>query len=414
VDRFTFKKWNTDDWFRHNENKFFQSEQDRSQAENTREEAKQLIHSAQNKTNATQTEVTDRLGERLQNINLWKFELEKTIRDMTAEIELLTVEKRRLEYSIQATEGPLHIARDCLGNRQRRIDYDLVQDHAEKELLKEIELISQVQTTLTKTLQQTRDQMEACKEAKHRLEMDWSDKYTAQGLDSRSVNLKNTRGNIQRKSGKALYNVAESLPGDWQTFSDNNIRLAEQEREASIRLRGIIGSTLSNTSQDLREQADRVQQSLTDRVAETEEATRKLETNLKKTVDEIAQVETMIRNLKDAIWEKDAPHKVAQTRLTNRHQRPNIELCRDEPAHRLIEEVSEIEMTVQQLEKKLEECENRQRELQSIRLALEKEISVKKTSISIDRDRCLRERTCYPSTNHLSGYRTAPFGMEQT
>ena len=38
----------------------------------------------------------------------------------------------------------------------------------------------------------------------------------------------------------------------------------------------------------------------------------------------------------------------------------------------------------------LEECENRQRELQSIRLALEKEISVKKTSISIDRDRCLR------------------------
>ena len=39
---------------------------------------------------------------------------------------------------------------------------------------------------------------------------------------------------------------------------------------------------------------------------------------------------------------------------------------------------------------KLEETENRQRELQSIRLALEKEISVKKTSISIDRDRCLR------------------------
>ena len=28
------------------------------------------------------------------------------------------------------------------------------------------------------------------------------------------------------------------------------IRLAEQERESSIRLRGIIGSTLSNTSQE--------------------------------------------------------------------------------------------------------------------------------------------------------------------
>ena len=78
-----------------------------------------------------------------------------------------------------------------------------------------------------------------------------------------------------------------------------------------------------------------------------------METNLKKTVDEIAQVESMIRNLKDAIWDKDAPTKVAQTRLTNRHQRPNIELCRDEPAHRLVEEVVEIEDTVRNLEKKV-------------------------------------------------------------
>ena len=53
---------------------------------------------------------------------------------------------------------------------------------------------------------------------------------------------------------------------------------------------------------------------------------RKLETNLKKTVDEIASVETLIRlkellsdlkketlirNLKDAIWDKDAPNKVS-------------------------------------------------------------------------------------------------------
>ena len=47
-------------------------------------------------------------------------------------------------------------------------------------------------------------------------------------LDSRSVQLKNTRGNIQRKAGTALYNLHESVTGDWQTFSDNNIRLAEQ------------------------------------------------------------------------------------------------------------------------------------------------------------------------------------------
>ena len=39
-----------------------------------------------------------------------------------------------------------------------------------------------LQDTLSYTLQQTKDQLEACKEDKHRLEMDWSDKYSAQHL----------------------------------------------------------------------------------------------------------------------------------------------------------------------------------------------------------------------------------------
>ena len=39
-----------------------------------------------------------------------------------------------------------------------------------------------MQSTLAGTLQQTKDQLQACREAKHRLEMDWSDKYSAQNL----------------------------------------------------------------------------------------------------------------------------------------------------------------------------------------------------------------------------------------
>ena len=52
------------------------------------------------------------------------------------EINLLITEIRRLENALQSTELPMQIARDCLGNRQRRIDTDLVQDNAEKQLLK--------------------------------------------------------------------------------------------------------------------------------------------------------------------------------------------------------------------------------------------------------------------------------------
>ena len=48
-----------------------------------------------------------------------------------------------------------------------------------------------LQSTLAQTLQQTKAQLEACREAKHRLEMDWSDKYTAQGLGTVQCALHN-------------------------------------------------------------------------------------------------------------------------------------------------------------------------------------------------------------------------------
>ena len=85
-------------------------------------------------------------------------------------------EIRRLENAIHATEVPTMIAKDCLANRQRRIDTDLVQDNTEKKLLQELEIISGIKSTLTEALNNARDQLTASREAKHNLEMDWSDK----------------------------------------------------------------------------------------------------------------------------------------------------------------------------------------------------------------------------------------------
>ncbi len=45
-------------------------------------------------------------------------------------------EIRRVEKAIQALEVPTHISKECLSNRQRRLDTDLVQDNAENQLLK--------------------------------------------------------------------------------------------------------------------------------------------------------------------------------------------------------------------------------------------------------------------------------------
>ena len=45
-------------------------------------------------------------------------------------------------------------------------------------------------------------------------------------------------------------------------------------------------------------------------------------------------MENSIYNLDKGRWDKEAPMKVAETRLFNRHARPNVEMCRDETSHR--------------------------------------------------------------------------------
>ncbi|XP_040564679.1 tektin-4 [Lepeophtheirus salmonis] len=404
IQRYTLKKWSVDDWNRHNENKYFQANRDKESSRVLREEIKELIRDTDVRANKTQVNNTECLGERIQNIKYWKFELERGIADMTNEISLLNSEIRRLENAIKATEKPTSIARDCLSHRQRRIDNDLVQDEAEKSLLRELEMISNVKDILSKNLQQARERMTACRTAKEILEHDWSDKFMSHRLDSKSVSLKNDRGNHVYKPGVAAYFERESNPENWLEFSQKNLRASEQEREASIRLRGVINCILSQTSGDLRGQADRVEEALNRRIAETEDAVRRLEGELKSTVVEITDLETSISNLNMSHWDKQAPIKVAQSRLTNRHQRPNVEMCRDDPAHGLIEEVRELETSLTRLEVKLSDGEDRLRDLQHSRTAIEKELTVKRNSIQIDRGKCLRIRSRYPSLNTLCGH----------
>ena len=56
--------------------------------------------------------------------------------------------------------------------------------------------------------------------------------------------------------------------------------------------------------------------------------------------------EKHIESLKQAIRNKGNPLKVAQTRLEARSHRPDVELCRDPPHHRLVEEVDKYQVLI--------------------------------------------------------------------
>ena len=103
-------------------------------------------------------------------------------------------------------------------------------------------------------------------------------------------------------------------------------------------------------------------------------------------------MEANIAALKKAIADKEAPMKVAQTRLENRTFRPNVELCRDRVQYRLIDEVIEIDVNVERLHEKLADAEASLKGLIRKQLSLEEDIEVKANSLFIDRDQCMELR----------------------
>ena len=81
------------------------------------------------------------------------------IEDVRNETDLLVAQKKRLTNALDATEAPLHIATECLANRDRRYGEDRVADAVEMALLKEVEIINNVQNLLRKTIMTAEQQI---------------------------------------------------------------------------------------------------------------------------------------------------------------------------------------------------------------------------------------------------------------
>ncbi|XP_038275676.1 tektin-4 [Dermochelys coriacea] len=401
---FRTAKYLAEEWHQHNYARYHQAFADRDGSERCRHASQSLAAYAAALAQRTQEDSTAKLGQRLQDTHFWKAELQREIGDLTPETDLLAAQKVRLERALDATEVPYTIATDNLQCRERRQPADLVRDQVETELLKEVELIRNVQELLKRTLMQAVNQMQLNRDHKQICEMDWSDKVETYNIDDKCGRYNNQSTNIQFHPSSSKFEESASTPETWAKFSHDNIYRAERERLASINLRLLIDNILHDTAEDLHLQCAAVDEAFAKCCEEMEDAKHKLEHHLKKTLKEIGDQENNIAALKQAIKDKEAPLKVAQTRLYDRSFRPNVELCRDPAQFRLISEVEELTESIESLKQKLLEADQSLRNLEDTRMSLEKEIAVKSNSIFIDRQKCMAHRTRYPVVLKLAGY----------
>ena len=129
--KYTQKEWNLS-----NHLNYEKSEKERKTGEMIRDESTRLAHETHITTLKTQNDVNKKIEQRLNDISFWKSELDRQYKETEDEIKRMLEYKNRLEVALNATEIPLHIAKECLQNRQKRMSIDLVHDDVEVQLLK--------------------------------------------------------------------------------------------------------------------------------------------------------------------------------------------------------------------------------------------------------------------------------------
>ncbi|PIK49434.1 putative tektin-3 [Apostichopus japonicus] len=239
----------------------------------------------------------------------------------------------------------------------------------------------------------------------HELEKDLQDKFRAINIDNKCHQLSNTSPGLGFHRGVEGIDQTVSLPESWAKFSNDNILRSQRERNASKGLRSDSDSVMQETSNEMWTQHNNVNVSFDGRIAETMDARNSIQNHLAKVLQEINEMENNISLLRKSIKDKEAPMQVAQSRLENRTRRPNVELCRDQPQHRLVSEVGEIYETVDILQNRLRAAESALQELVRTKSTLEHDLQVKNNSLYLDKEKCMGLRRTYPTTAKLAGYR---------
>ncbi|KAM9222189.1 tektin-3-like [Leptosomus discolor] len=398
-----FSRYTSDDWYMSNLTNYKESETTRRNAECLRVDTSRLIHDKYQQTKKTQVESTKNLGDRVQEIEFWKSELCHELDEMIGETNALTDLKKRLERALAETEAPLQVTQECLLHREKRMGIDLVHDDVEKQLFVEADVIRSCQERMQQYLDKAKAQLASNRAAQHELERDLANKQTAYRIDDKCHHLRNTSDGISYFRGVERVDATISVPESWAKFSDDNILLSQSERAASAKLRDNLENLLVVTANEMWRQFNRVNVAFANRIAETADAKSKIQTHLAKTLQEIFQIEMNIEAIRKAIRDNGLVLKVAQTRLDERTRRPNVELCRDTAQLRLVNEVHEINETIQSLQQRLRDAENILQMLVHAKSILEHDLATKANSLFIDQEKCMGMRKTFPNTARLLG-----------
>ncbi|XP_058893344.1 tektin-5 [Kogia breviceps] len=396
-----FCRYSPHDWDQSNQLQIRAAEASRLWASRLMGDSMRLMQDKDQLTRQMQEGTCRNLGQRLSDIGFWKSELSYELERLLNENHSLDAVKRQLECAAEELNCPLQAALECLYQREKRIGIDLVHDNVEKNLIGEVDLLKCCQERMRKLAQRIDIQMRDNRDAQHALERDLEDKNSAEFIEEKCLNLRNTSNCISFFHGVEKIDGTISVPETWAKFSNDNIRHSQNMRANSIQLREEAQNLLDVLLDQMWKQFTNTNLAFSARIAEVTDVKNKLQVELAKTLQEIFQTENTIMLLERSILAKESPLKVAQTRLECRTRRPCVELCRDMPQFKLVNEVFTIDDTLQTLKLRLRETQDTLQLLFMTKCQLEHELAVKANTLHIDKEKCMGMRKTFPSTRCL-------------
>lgn len=409
----TAQKFSTNDWYSNNLNVSAAAEKDREVATEISQDARYVRNETQNRTKWDQYDNNTRLSDRIDDVRRWRLILTKTQEYTEEEIRKLAASKETLEVAIEAINLPMEVNAENLVLRDGRRGGDLVDDEAEELLVREKSLLEESKRQLQTQVDNSNDIMCQLQEARQALIANIQDKNVTVDLDIDQYNLNEDSANISYKPNATRIPKGSVSLREWEEHNIADKQLAESVIATANQQREVNSHVVSRSKDDIQSQAEAVDFGLRKRANELRAALDELDWQKKQTEDEMADIEADIKRQEEAIKMKIKPDKLAQTRLENRTERPNKELCLDSPYYGLCDEVRQLEMTKKALEEKLYRLQHSWNSLEQKVERINKEMKSKTAALKIDMQ-CMegRKKLGGRSREVVGGGRGRPYKSE--
>nr|XP_004569277.1 tektin-2 [Maylandia zebra]XP_012779570.1 tektin-2 [Maylandia zebra] len=371
-----------------------------------RQEGRTLRNETNFKTRWDETDTCRRLSDRVWDVARWKEVLETCAQKVDEEMETLTLSKEHTEQALAATAVPLEVTTECLTLREGRQGHELVTDPVDEQLKKEVELIERVQQVLQQHTSRAFEQLCILQEVRHQLTADLQNKMDALDIDMSCLSLTIKSPHISLKTNPTRIPSGSSTPQEWVQFSQHNVARAHEAMQVSQQIREDMNLTRAQLQNELETQRRATEFALRKRNHLEEQARHELEWQIKTTEEEMAEMEIDIHGLDADLQAKTANLKLAHTRLETRTNRPNVDLCRDEVQHGLVNEVQQLEATIAALKQKLSEAQHSLQKMKLHHFRMLQDLSRKQEALSLEQ-RSLNTRARLTATSSTDNKNSA-------